>query len=389
MPHRRKRHLEGFLKKQASFWPVVGVVGLRQVGKSTLFRELIGLSSNYLTLDDEDTRSDAESSPKAFLARQETPLVIDEVQKCPPLFDAVKSAVDRRRVPGSYYLTGSSSFSAQKNIQESLTGRIGLCELSPMTLAETDEKPFAVERLSPLHVHKPRFDIERLSHQATRGGMPVPLFSRDNGVRIQYWKNWLATTLGRDLARVYGRGYDADFAEKVFFELVRHHEQGIFPTIGDFRFDSRRTKKYLSALRNVFVVRSLPCHEAGTGKDVFFLSDSGMASALMKHPASNAISLVLTRIFILNEILANTHYAGQTMRWTYFKSRKGSPIDLVWNNLPIRIIGSIRRTGWDERAVAGAIKLLRCKTGLLAGPTDHVTLPKKGGIGLVPWTYWS
>lgn len=388
MPHRRDRHLKMFVNKQASFWPVVGVIGLRQVGKSTLFRELIGLSP-YLTLDDNDTRSDAEASPKAFLARHETPLVIDEVQKCPLLFDAVKSAVDRRRVPGSYYLTGSSSFSAQENIRESLTGRIGLCELSPMTLAEADERPFAPERLAPTHAHKPRFGIERLSLQTPRGGMPVPLFSRDSGMRSQYWKNWIATTLGRDLARVYGRGYDADFAEKVLFEIVRHHEQGIFPTIGDFRFDSRRTKKYLNALRGVFIVRTLPCHETGTGKDVFYLSDSGMAHALMKRPAGKSVSLTLTRIFILNEIFASAHYAGQTPRWSYFKSRKGSPLDLVWDHVPIKIIGSTRQTGWDERAVAGAMKALGSKTGLLTGPTDHVTLPKKQGIGLVPWTYWS
>src|SRR3989338_11518324 len=99
MPHRRSRHLMGLLKKQASFWPVVGVIGLRQVGKSTLFRELIGLSP-YLSLDDDDTRMDAEASAKAFLAKNETPDVIDEVQKCPPLFAAIKSAVDRKRVPG-------------------------------------------------------------------------------------------------------------------------------------------------------------------------------------------------------------------------------------------------------------------------------------------------
>ncbi len=388
MPHCRKRHLIEFLKKQASFWPVVGVVGLRQVGKSTLFRDLIGLSP-YLTMDDDDTRSDAEASAKTFLARQETPLVIDEAQKCPALFDAVKSVVDRKRVPGSFYLTGSSSFSAQKNIQESLTGRIGMCELSPMTLAEATESSFAAERILPVHTHKPRFGIERLSLQTTRGGMPVPLFSRDAGIRVQYWKNWIATTLGRDLARVYGRGYDADFAEKVLFELIRQHEQGVFPTIGDFKYDARRTKKYLNALRSVFIVRSLPCHEAGTGKDVFYLSDSGMAHALMKHAVSESISLTLTRIFVLNEIFANAHYAGQATRWTYFKSRKGSPIDLVWNDVPIKIIGSTRRTGWEERAVEGARQALQSKVGLLAGPTDHVTLPKRRCIGLVPWTYWS
>ncbi|MBI3540771.1 MAG: ATP-binding protein [Deltaproteobacteria bacterium] len=388
MPHRRKRHLTGFLKKQGSFWPVVGVIGLRQVGKSTLFRDLIGLSP-YLTLDDDDTRSDAEASAKAFLAKQETPMVIDEVQKCPSLFDAIKSAVDRKRIPGSFYLTGSSSFSAQKNIQESLTGRIGICELFPMTLAEMNERPFATERVVPIHVHKPRMGIEKLALQTTRGGMPVPLFSRDASVRSQYWKNWIATTLGRDLARVYGRGYDADFAEKVLFEIVRHHQQGVFPTLGDFRYDSRRTKKYLSALKNVFIVRSLPCHEMGIGKDVFYLSDSGMAHALMNHAPGELIALTLTRIFVLNEIMANVHYAGQTPRWSYFKSRKGTPLDLVWNNVPIKIIVSTHQTGWEERAVEGARKTLQSKVGLLVGPTDHITLPKKQGIGLVPWTHWS
>lgn len=388
MPHRRDRHLLGFLRKQASFWPVVGVIGLRQVGKSTLLRDLVGLSP-YLTLDDDDTRGHAEASAKAFLARYESPMVIDEAQKCPPLFDAVKSAVDRKRVPGSYYLTGSSSFSAQKNIQESLTGRIGICELSPMTLAEADERPFATGRVEPIHAHKPRFGIERLSLQTTRGGMPVPLFSRDDGMRTQYWQSWINTTLGRDLSRVFGKGYDPDFAEKILFEIVRHHEQGFFPTVGDFRYDSRRTKKYLNALRSVFIVRILPCHEAGTGKDVCYLSDSGMARSLMRQPLSDSVSLTLTRIFILNEIFANAHYAGQTQRWAYFKSRKGEPLDLVWNNIPIKIITSTRQTGWEERAVVGAMKTLRSKSGLLIGPTDHVTLPKKQGVGMVPWTYWS
>ncbi|MBI2982237.1 MAG: ATP-binding protein, partial [Deltaproteobacteria bacterium] len=278
MPHRRTRHVMELLKKQASFWPVVGVIGLRQVGKSTLLRELAGLSP-YLSLDDDDTRMDAEASAKAFLAKHETPLVIDEVQKCPPLFDAIKSAVDRERVPGRYYLTGSSSFSAQKNIQESLTGRIGICQLSPMTLAEADEKPFLIERIKPVHAHKPRFGIERLTLQSTRGGLPIPLFSRDAALRDQYWRSWISTTLGRDLARVYGRGYDPDFAEKVLFELIRHDEQGLFPSLGDFRYDPRRTKKYLNALRSVFIVRTLPCHETGIGKNIFYLADSGMARA--------------------------------------------------------------------------------------------------------------
>lgn len=362
-------------------------MGLRQVGKSTLLRELLQLSP-YLTLDDQDTLSDAAASAKAFLGKHEPPLVIDEVQKCPPIFDAIKSLVDRNRVPGSFYLTGSSAFSAQENIRESLTGRIGLCELSPMTLAEINELPFSPERLLPIHRHKMRFGIENMALQTTKGGVPVPLFSRDTSIRNQYWKNWMATTLGRDLARVYGKGYDADFAEKIFFDLIYFHEQNIFPSLGDFKYDSRRTRKYLTAFKSVFVVRSLSCHPTGTGKDIYYISDSGLVHAFLRHTSESA-SLALTRIFILNEIMANTHYAGHTHHWTYFKSRTGSPIDLVWNQIPIKIISSLNQLGWEERSVEGAMKALQSKSGILAGPTDHISLQKNKAVSLVPWTFWS
>jgi uncharacterized protein len=376
-----------FIQKQAAFWPVVGIMGLRQVGKSTLVKNVVG-TAPYVTMDDDDVRTDAEASAKAFLAKYRPPLIIDEVQKTPAIFDAVKSAVDRKRIPGSFYLTGSSSFSAQKNIHESLTGRIGLCELHPLTLAEAEEKDL-VESPKPIHSRPARFGIETLSHQLFRGGMPVPMFSRDAGVRVQYWKSWFATSLGRDLARVYGKGYDADFAERVLHELVKHHENGIFPTLADFSSDSRKVKKYLNAFRSIFVVRMLPCHEAGTGRDVYFLSDSGMAHSLMSRETSESISLSLTRIYVLNEIFANTHYSAQTHRWSYFKSRKGSPVDLVWDGIPIKIVNSLKQTGWEERAIFGAMEKIGSSKSLLAGPTDIVTLPKKNGVGMVPWTFWS
>ncbi len=389
MPHQRSRHALPFIKKQATFWPVVGLIGLRQVGKSTLLRGLPGIASS-ISFDDDDSRSDAEASAKAFLARLTPPLIIDEAQKVPSIFDAVKSAVDRKRIPGTYYLTGSSSFSAQKDIQESLTGRIGLCELGPLTLAESFEKPLAPkERLRPVHTLKPRFGIEQLAAQALKGGMPVPMFSRDAAIRRQYWKNWLGTTLGRDVARVFGKGYNPDFAEKTLYELGRLHEQGIFPTLADFRHDSRKVKKYLNAFRAVFMVRMLPCHESGTGRDVYFFTDSGLAEGLMNPRGGEEATLAITRVFILNEIIASTHYAGLTPRWNYFKSRKGAPVDLVWDSTPLRIISSVQRTSWDERAVQGAMKALGSPRGILVGPTDHAVSPRGKGISLVPWTHWS
>jgi len=108
---------------------------MRQVGKSTLLRDLLGLT-NLVTLDDEEVRADAESASKLFLSKYPRPFLIDEVQKVPKLFDAIKSEVDRNRIPGLFYLSGSQRFSHGELTQESLTGRIATIRLYPLTLLE-------------------------------------------------------------------------------------------------------------------------------------------------------------------------------------------------------------------------------------------------------------
>src|SRR5690606_317731 len=113
------RFILSILRKHARYWPVIGVLGLRQSGKSTLFRDLLEIPSQ-VTLDDEDVLADVENSAKNFLARQDIPLVIDEAQKSPKLFEAIKLRVDREKRPGSYYLAGSSQFSSKLGIRESL-----------------------------------------------------------------------------------------------------------------------------------------------------------------------------------------------------------------------------------------------------------------------------
>ncbi len=89
MAHLRDRHLIAQLRKSSRFWPVVGVLGLRQAGKSTLLSSLLRLP-NHVTLDDQDALEDARLSAKNFLAKLRTPVAIDEAQKAPALFDAIK-----------------------------------------------------------------------------------------------------------------------------------------------------------------------------------------------------------------------------------------------------------------------------------------------------------
>lgn len=101
MEHERIRFLNAQLKRQGKLWPVVGVVGLRQSGKTTMLRDQLQVK-NYVTLDDDDDLTAAQAAPKVFIARHTLPLIIDEIQKAPKLFDAIKLKVDKKRVPGSF-----------------------------------------------------------------------------------------------------------------------------------------------------------------------------------------------------------------------------------------------------------------------------------------------
>src|SRR5262249_54503292 len=112
MAHIRSRLALSQLQKLAKLWPVVGLIGPRQSGKTTLFTKLLGLNSEY-SLDELENRNEAQNSPTTFLAKLTYPAVIDEIQKSPNLFDAIKLHVDRNRRPGQFFLTGSTTFSSK------------------------------------------------------------------------------------------------------------------------------------------------------------------------------------------------------------------------------------------------------------------------------------
>lgn len=376
MAHMRKRTALGPIQRLAKLWPVVGVVGLRQVGKSTLTHDLLGIQ-NSISMDDEDARTDAENSAKVFLSKYPRPFVIDEVQKAPKLFDAVKSEVDRKRIPGSFFLTGSQSFGAGELTRESLTGRIGTIKLFPLTIQESIKGKAAA--------------LEDFVTAMKRGGLPVPMFLRDDESRRLYWDSWLETTLIRDLARAYGKGYDLDLARLVLKELSGQLAQGLYPNISGFSKDSRKVLKYLKAMESIFLVNRIPCHEKGVGRDHWILGDSGLAAHLLRDQiSSDKVTLTLARHAFFNELSASCEYALKKTQITYFKSPRGEPVDFVVDNIPIKIgVKSSGKTGWSEKGLLGAMKKLGSPQGLLAMPIEKSDPLKKRGITRVSWLYFS
>jgi len=167
MPHDRKRHIIKLIKKKLSFSPIVTIQGPRQCGKSFFTREILQKSlkdSQYFTLDLSSERDFANSNPDTFLEGKKKfhPLIIDEAQKAPALFDAFKYQVDQNRRPGMYLLLGSTEFSGELLIKESLTGRLSRTRMYPMTMAEVFERDYCLKIGLILFVTETWGNLEKL-----------------------------------------------------------------------------------------------------------------------------------------------------------------------------------------------------------------------------------
>jgi len=211
------RFYESLLLEMLSVFPVVALVGPRQVGKSTLVTTAAGLAGReYLTLDNIAERSLAEADPMAFLDRA-GPVTVDEVQLAPGLLREIKRRTDQERVPGRFLLTGSADLDHCADLSHTLAGRVGVLRLPAITRSEETanrswkrwldcgstaelDRAFAGKKSVP-------FDWERL----LRGGFPPAMLAGSARERGLWMESFRMTYLERDLRRISDIGNLVDF----------------------------------------------------------------------------------------------------------------------------------------------------------------------------------
>jgi predicted AAA+ superfamily ATPase len=223
------------------------------------------------------------------------------------------------------------------------------------------------------------------------GGLPFPCFLRDQSAMTLYWDAWLETTIYRDIARFFARAYDPRIILKILRQFKEAALRGEFFSSSLISgIQSRKLNSYLTAMEDTFLIRRISCHDQGVGKDLWVLFDSGLLRHLLSDVRSEGATLSIARTFLFNEISAQREYSGKRLELTYYKSAKGRPVDLILDNIPIQIItqSSLSGIGWQERALAGAMKTLGQTRGIIAAPVDHPIIGKKG-ISILPWSSWS
>ncbi len=289
MPHLRIRYVTARVKKSLRFSSIVGLLGQRQVGKTTV---LEGLAASYSTFDKEGDLLEAEENPEAFLQNRKPPFGIDESQICPRLFPALKEEVRKNKKPGQYLLSGSVRFTSRKLIRESLTGRIVNLEILPFTIREANAcslpelflKIAGIQNegdLLKLESNKEIQNRKTFHSYLDSGGLPGICFFRDRSIRNQKFEAHIDTLLNRDIHLIMRttlpytslRGLLKYLAinQGASFELKSAAEYSQISTV--------TLKKIIFAFESLFLIRAVTSM-GPEKKPVYFLEDQGMATWL-------------------------------------------------------------------------------------------------------------
>ena len=254
------------------YYPCVGLVGARQIGKTTLVREAASEydgDARYLDLQLPSSRqllTDAE----AYLRRHAASLVIlDEVQTMPAVFPVLRGLIDEDRRPGRYCILGSAAPELLRSTAESLAGRISYITLGPLGLDEL----------------APGADPEE---HWLRGGYPVAYLTDDATRRRRYFEDYLRTFVGTDLRDLAG-GTDPEGMRRLVIMLA--HEQGNL--LNQSRLArglgvaTTTVQRYLDILEAAFLVRTVRPYLPNLGKRLVkspkvYLRDTGLLHGLLR-----------------------------------------------------------------------------------------------------------
>lgn len=263
----RPRRLRA-LRNQLRRYPVVGVLGVRQVGKSTLARDLAGPRSHVLFLDLEDPRDLARlADPMLALEGRRGLVVLDEIQRRPELFPALRVLADRRPLPARFLVLGSASPELLRQTSESLAGRIAFHELSGFSLDEVG--------------------AERVERLWLRGGLPRAYLARTDRESADWRRQFVRSFLERDVPQL-GVGVSPSTLGRFWAMLAHYHGQiwNASEFARAFGTSEASVRRYLDLLVETFVVRRLqPWAENLSKRQVrspkVYLADSGVLHTLL------------------------------------------------------------------------------------------------------------
>lgn len=371
-----KRDLERKFLHMSSAFKAVMVVGARQVGKSTMLKHLAkDQNRTYVTMDDTQLRAFAQSDPKLFLQTYQPPILIDEVQKAPELFDEIKILCDESDERGRFWLTGSQSKKLVKKAGDSLAGRLCILKMYSLSAREklgVDPAEELVFSLPALTARKKLFgqnNILAVFENIWRGGLP-DVQEKDGEQLGEYFNSYIETYLMRDAVDDYGiadtEGFRKFLRACAAFvgQLVNFNDLGASAGVSGVT-----AKEWVRVLQSMGIVFLLEPYASNELKRLIktpklYFCDTGFCAYLSSWTTrdvlmNGAASGHYYENYVIAELLRHYAYGKNKVNLNFYRDNKMKEIDLIIEEDGVLRPVEIKKASAPDPSAAKAFSVLK------------------------------
>ncbi len=341
-----KRELERKFLSMNSVFKAILVTGARQVGKSTMLQHLAAdQKRTFVSMDDRRIRTLAREDPSLFFQTYKPPILIDEVQKAPELFEQIKIICDSSQEKGLFWLTGSQSRKLMKESRESLAGR--LCILKMYSLSQRElagiqpdkALDFSYASLSERQRIFPQNDVLAVFDHIWRGGLP-DVQGLDQEQIQEYFNSYIETYLMRDAVDDNGisdtEGFRKFLCACAAFsgQMLNYNELAV--SAGVSGVTAKEWCKILQAMGIIMLLEPYAANElkrlAKTPK--LYFCDTGLCSYLSSWTSrdvlmNGAASGHYYENYVIGELVRNYAYGKAAVNLNFYRDTHQREIDLV------------------------------------------------------------
>lgn len=324
--------------------PVVLIHGPRQCGKTTLAR-VVGdrMGYSYINFDDEVARAAAEADPAGFVADLPKRAILDEVQRVPTLFTALKTSVDRSRVPGRLIMTGSANVLLVPKLADSLAGRMQIQRLYPLAQCELARRaPGFLDALfdGGFRTRQTERLGAQLAERIAAGGYPAALTRQTGRRRAAWYRDYLDALIQRDV-RDLARISSLDALPRLLALAASQTARlvNVADLSAPFQLSRPTIRDYVTLLERVFLLETLPpWHSNRLSRLVktpkLHVGDTGLACALVGVDAAGLAAdrpLLgqLLETFVFQELRRQASWHEDPLAFFHFRDKDGSEVDIV------------------------------------------------------------
>ena len=374
-----KRKIKDIILKSLKTYPVVGILGSRQVGKTTLakaIKEMVRTDAIYLDLElpsDLNKLQDAELYLRQF---EKSLVIIDEIQRMPSLYPLLRALVDQNRIGGRFLILGSASPELIRHSSESLAGRIIYHELAPLNLFETD--------------------AGKLKNLLLRGGYPNSYLAKTDDESFIWRESYIKTYLEMDIPQL--EIHIPAMQLRRFWTMLAHSHGQLWNAskiAGSLGISAPTVRRYLDILESTFIVRQLQPYHTNTKKRLIkspkvYIRDSGLNHALLRiktfddltgHPSVGAS----WEGFVIEQIVS---LLPENSQYYFYRSNAGAEIDFLYfdqQNKPVPVEIKYSLSPAVSKGFWNAYEDLFCKRGYVIYPGSE-TYPISKNVTALPLT---